>query len=156
MGRLLPLDPWPSRADPEARSTRKEIEKSSTGFSWTTAAVLGLIGVTMLINVEKSVEKCEQRHQRRANWDRYREDGGGAGGRGRDRDRDRSRTRASTATPARTRAPSPRRQRSFSRLRPKSVVVEESSDSGPKQTQRREGQDGSPARGRGRSRTPRW
>ncbi|TLD31322.1 hypothetical protein PspLS_02759 [Pyricularia sp. CBS 133598] len=155
MARLLPLDPRPSRADPEARTTRKEIEKTSTGFGWTTAAILGVIGVTMLINVENGVEKCEQRHQRRGDWDRCRngrDKGDGAGGRGRDRGRDR--TRARTETPTEARGSSLRRERSYSRRRSKSVVFEESSEPGPNQKLRREGQEGSPTRGRGRSHTP--
>ncbi|KAI6351379.1 hypothetical protein MCOR25_009967 [Pyricularia grisea] len=157
MGRLLPLDPRPSRADPEARSARKEIEKSSTGFSWTTAAILGVLGVTMLINVEKGVERCEKRHQRKGDWDRCRNgrdrgSGGDAGDRGRDRGRDR--TRASTETPTRrTWISSPRRDRSYSRRRSKSAVFDESSESGPKQKLRRDGRDGSPTRERGRSST---
>lgn len=155
MGRLLPLDPRPSRANPEARSTRKEIEKSSTGFSWATAATLGVIAVTMLINVEKGVEKCEQRHQRKGDWDRCndcRDKGAGAVVRSRDRGRDRARARARTETPTRTRGSSPRRERSYSRRRSKSVIFEESSEFGPRQKLHREGREGSPTRGRGRSR----
>ncbi|KAI0200400.1 hypothetical protein F4808DRAFT_169835 [Astrocystis sublimbata] len=58
-----PIDPrglLPSRADPEHRKHRKELEKGH-GVCLTEVAVLGLIGLTMAWDMEKQVRKKEER-----------------------------------------------------------------------------------------------
>ncbi|OTB06385.1 hypothetical protein M426DRAFT_21167 [Hypoxylon sp. CI-4A] len=63
MGRLSPPDPrsiLPSRAHPEHRSRRKELEKEHP-FSWTGPLVLGMIGVGLAWNIENQVQKHEER-----------------------------------------------------------------------------------------------
>ncbi|KAK0637253.1 hypothetical protein B0T17DRAFT_104794 [Bombardia bombarda] len=75
--KILSPDPRPSKAHPEHRATRKKVEKEhSSGFEWASAAVLALAGITMLVNVEKDVEKCESRHEREEREERERRQGG--------------------------------------------------------------------------------
>ncbi|EON96600.1 hypothetical protein UCRPA7_7908 [Phaeoacremonium minimum UCRPA7] len=59
--RFAPPDPRPSKADPHHRAKRKELEKDH--FEWVPGVILGLMGVTLMMNVEKQVEKYEQRHK---------------------------------------------------------------------------------------------
>lgn len=59
---ILPVDPRPSRADPEARRLRKELEKEH-GYEWIPPIVLGLIGITLAWDVAKDVSKCEERKE---------------------------------------------------------------------------------------------
>ncbi|KAI0843159.1 hypothetical protein F5Y06DRAFT_82063 [Hypoxylon sp. FL0890] len=63
MGKLSPVDPreyLPSRAHPEHRSRRKEIEKEHP-FGWKEPLVLGLLGIGLAWNIEKQVQKHEER-----------------------------------------------------------------------------------------------
>ncbi|KAI1143006.1 hypothetical protein F5Y05DRAFT_139072 [Hypoxylon sp. FL0543] len=63
MGKLSPVDPreyLPSRAHPEHRSRRKELEKEHP-FGWKEPLVLGLLGLTLAWNIEKQVQKHEER-----------------------------------------------------------------------------------------------
>lgn len=57
-------DPRPSRAHPEHRKLRKELEKEH-GYGWIPPVLLGLLGVTLAFDVAKDVEKHEQRHKQR-------------------------------------------------------------------------------------------
>lgn len=57
---LLPLDPRPSKAHPEERQRRKQLEKEH-GYGWVPPVVLGLIGLTLAYDVTRDVEKCEKR-----------------------------------------------------------------------------------------------
>lgn len=59
---ILPVDLRPSRADPEARRLRKELEKEH-GYEWIPPIVLGLIGITLAWDVAKDVSKCEERKE---------------------------------------------------------------------------------------------
>lgn len=61
--RLLPIDPRPSRADPEARRIRKEMEKEHS-YEWVPPIVLGLIGITLAWDVSQDVSKCEERKEK--------------------------------------------------------------------------------------------
>lgn len=61
--KLLPVDPRPSRADPEARRVRKEMEKEHS-YEWIPPIVLGLIGITLAWDVAKDVSKCEERKEK--------------------------------------------------------------------------------------------
>ncbi|KAI1381738.1 hypothetical protein F4677DRAFT_2011 [Hypoxylon crocopeplum] len=66
MGKLSPVDPrgyLPSRAHPEHRSTRKELEKQHP-FGWTEPLILGMLGVGLAWNIEKQVKKHEDRKDR--------------------------------------------------------------------------------------------
>jgi len=66
MGRRENMDPrnlLPSRADPKARSTRKELEKASN-YSFAEPLALGLAAVGLIWNLEKQVQKCEERKQK--------------------------------------------------------------------------------------------
>ncbi|GAW19943.1 hypothetical protein ANO14919_094360 [Xylariales sp. No.14919] len=58
-----PTDPrnlLPSRAHPEQRHNRKQLEKQYQ-IGLTEVGVLGLIGLTLAWNIEHQVQKCEQR-----------------------------------------------------------------------------------------------
>ncbi|KAI5866938.1 hypothetical protein GGS23DRAFT_593670 [Durotheca rogersii] len=83
MGKLAPADPrtyLPSRAHPQHRSARKELERRQPGFDWTPPLVLGLIGVGLAWDIEKQVRRAEERHAREEEQERERErerDGGG-------------------------------------------------------------------------------
>lgn len=57
---LLPLDPRPSKAHPEERARRKQLEKEH-GYGWVPPVVLGLLGLTLAYDVTRDVEKCEKR-----------------------------------------------------------------------------------------------
>ncbi|KAF9881725.1 hypothetical protein CkaCkLH20_00871 [Colletotrichum karsti] len=62
-GKLLPPDPRPWTADPESRKARKEMEKEAGGFDWGQAIALGMIGATVVFGIDKSLKKCEERHE---------------------------------------------------------------------------------------------
>ncbi|KAK3391067.1 hypothetical protein B0H63DRAFT_447140 [Podospora didyma] len=64
--KLIPPDPRPSKAHPEHRSQRKAVEKEhgAGAFEWVSAVALLLAGMTILIDVEKDVKKCEERRER--------------------------------------------------------------------------------------------
>ncbi|TEA20762.1 hypothetical protein C8034_v005843 [Colletotrichum sidae] len=92
-GKLLPPDPRPWTADPESRKTRKTMEKDSGGFDWGQAIALGMIGATVVFGIDKSLRKCEERHEeeeeeeeaedrRRRRRERERSRGAGDGGSG--------------------------------------------------------------------------
>lgn len=91
-----PPDPrnlLPSRAEPEQREKRKKLEKDhSVGL--TEVAVLGLIGLTLAWDIEKQVEKREQKKDEDENEKDRRRRGNGNGSRNRNdsrrRDRDAS------------------------------------------------------------------
>lgn len=97
MGRkpLLPTNLRPSRADPEARRVRKELEKQHN-YEWVPPILLGLLGITLAFDVAKDVEKHEERHKKReeeGEQRRKRRDGSGRNGsasryRGREEDED--------------------------------------------------------------------
>ncbi|KAI1804144.1 hypothetical protein F4811DRAFT_521709 [Daldinia bambusicola] len=66
MGKLAPVNPrnyLPSRAHPEHRSRRKQLEKEHP-FTWKEPLVLGLIGIGLAWNIEKQVQKHEERKER--------------------------------------------------------------------------------------------
>lgn len=65
MPRLNPRfpDPRPSRANPEHRKARKELE-SSHGYGWVPPVLLGLLGLSLAFDVTKDIEKHEERHRR--------------------------------------------------------------------------------------------
>ncbi|KAI0380033.1 hypothetical protein F5Y04DRAFT_104674 [Hypomontagnella monticulosa] len=66
MGKLSPPNPrnyLPSRAHPEHRSRRKELEKEHP-FGWTEPLVLGMLGIGLAWNIEKQVQKHEERKDR--------------------------------------------------------------------------------------------
>ncbi|CAN8102307.1 unnamed protein product [Discula destructiva] len=56
-------DPRPSRAHPEQRKLRKELEKEH-GYGWLPPVILGLLGLTLAYDVAKDVEKHEEKHKR--------------------------------------------------------------------------------------------
>lgn len=55
-------DPRPSKAHPEHRKLRKELEKEH-GYGWVPPVILALLGVTLAYDVTKDVEKHEQKHK---------------------------------------------------------------------------------------------
>ena len=59
----LPFDPRPSQAHPKERANRKQMEKENSGFNWLPIGVLALLGVTLAMDVEKDVKKCEKRKE---------------------------------------------------------------------------------------------
>ncbi|KAI1779770.1 hypothetical protein F4818DRAFT_437074 [Hypoxylon cercidicola] len=66
MGKLSPVNPkgyMPSNAHPEHRSARKELEKQHP-FGWTEPLVLGMLGIGLAWNIEKQVQKHEERKGR--------------------------------------------------------------------------------------------
>ncbi|KAI2618864.1 hypothetical protein GGR54DRAFT_640404 [Hypoxylon sp. NC1633] len=76
MGRLAPVDPrgyLPSRAHPEHRSARKELEKEHP-FGWTEPLLLGMLGVGLVWNIEKQVQKHEERKDREEQQGKEREE----------------------------------------------------------------------------------
>ncbi|KAL0944464.1 uncharacterized protein CTRU02_202351 [Colletotrichum truncatum] len=62
-GKLLPPDPRPWTADPESRKARKNVEKENGGFDWGQAIALGFIGATVVFGIDKSLRKCEEKHE---------------------------------------------------------------------------------------------
>ncbi|XDG06831.1 hypothetical protein ABKA04_006446 [Annulohypoxylon sp. FPYF3050] len=63
MGKLAAANPrnyMPSRAHPEHRSMRKELEKEHP-FDWTGPLVLGMLGIGLAWDIEKQVKKREER-----------------------------------------------------------------------------------------------
>ncbi|KAI1409085.1 hypothetical protein F5Y13DRAFT_170638 [Hypoxylon sp. FL1857] len=76
MGKLSPVDPrgyLPSRAHPEHRSRRKELEKEHP-FGWKEPLVLGLLGIGLAWNIEKQVQKHEERKEREEHEGKEREE----------------------------------------------------------------------------------
>ncbi len=59
----MPVDPRPSKAHPEHRATRKKIEKAESAFGWMPVFMLGLMGITIFMNLEKDVQKHEKKHE---------------------------------------------------------------------------------------------
>ena len=57
MGRIVPPDPRPSRADPHHRGHRKSKEKECGGFDWTQGVALVLIGATAAFSIDKTLAK---------------------------------------------------------------------------------------------------
>ncbi|KAK3943804.1 hypothetical protein QBC46DRAFT_351094 [Diplogelasinospora grovesii] len=53
-------DPRPSKAHPEHRSHRKELEKNHPAYGWVPVAALAMTGLLLAFNVEKDVERCEK------------------------------------------------------------------------------------------------
>ncbi|KAF3767845.1 hypothetical protein M406DRAFT_321745, partial [Cryphonectria parasitica EP155] len=78
--KFLPPDPRPSKAHPEHRRIRKELEKEH-GYGWVPPVILGLIGIGLAYDVTKDVEKAEERKQKQKQGQED-EDGGGGGGGG--------------------------------------------------------------------------
>ncbi|TGJ82544.1 hypothetical protein E0Z10_g6225 [Xylaria hypoxylon] len=63
----------PSRAHPEHRKTRKDLEKEhQIGFA--EVGVLSLIGLTLAWNIENQVRKCEERKDKEEEGQKKRED----------------------------------------------------------------------------------
>lgn len=65
MVRLTPPDPrklLPSRADPEHRGRRKELEKKH-GYGYTEPLLLAMLGVGLVWNIENQVKKHEERKE---------------------------------------------------------------------------------------------
>lgn len=58
--RFLPPDPRPSKAHPEHRKLRKELEKEH-GYEWLPPIILGLLGITLAFDVTKDVAKAEEK-----------------------------------------------------------------------------------------------
>lgn len=56
---LLPPDPRPSKAHPEERARRKQLEKEH-GYGWVPPVVLGLLGLTLAYDVTQDVQKYEK------------------------------------------------------------------------------------------------
>ncbi|KAI7784784.1 hypothetical protein LA080_009103 [Diaporthe eres] len=56
---FLPPDPRPSKAHPEERARRKQLEKEH-GYGWVPPVVLGLLGLTLAYDVTRDVEKYEK------------------------------------------------------------------------------------------------
>ncbi|KAI1446819.1 hypothetical protein F5Y02DRAFT_381586 [Annulohypoxylon stygium] len=76
MGKLAAANPRnyaPSRAHPEQRAARKELEKEHP-FDWTGPLVLGMLGIGLAWDIEKQVKKREERKDREEQEARERED----------------------------------------------------------------------------------
>ncbi|XXG94436.1 hypothetical protein Hte_000693 [Hypoxylon texense] len=76
MGKLSPVDPrgyLPSKAHPEHRSHRKELEKEHP-FGWTEPLVLGMLGIGLAWNIEKQVQKHEERKDKEEQEQKEREE----------------------------------------------------------------------------------
>jgi hypothetical protein len=90
-------DPRPAKADPHHRQLRKKIEEKNEGFGWKKSLVLALVGITLLFNVPKDVEKHEKKHKRNGSISRSRSRSRGSeksyGGRSRSRGYDKRRDR---------------------------------------------------------------
>ncbi|ROW09470.1 hypothetical protein VMCG_02444 [Cytospora schulzeri] len=74
--KLLPPDPRPSRAHPEHRATRKQLEKEH-GYGWVPPVILGLVGLTLAFDVAKDVEKAEEKHKQREQQQQQQQEGEG-------------------------------------------------------------------------------
>lgn len=59
-----PPDPRPSKAHPEHRKRRKELEEKHGGYEWVPYLGLALTGLVLAFNVEKDVAKCEKRKEK--------------------------------------------------------------------------------------------
>jgi hypothetical protein len=95
--KILPVDPRPSKAHPEHRHERKQLEKGHPAYTWMPGVILALTGLVVAFNVERDVKKCEERRereekdegrQRHQQHQRGRNDGGGSGRKGRSPDDD--------------------------------------------------------------------
>ncbi|KAI1461958.1 hypothetical protein F4805DRAFT_189315 [Annulohypoxylon moriforme] len=76
MGKLATANPrnyMPSRAHPEHRSARKELEKEHP-FDWTGPLVLGMLGIGLAWDIEKQVKKREERKDREEQENKEREE----------------------------------------------------------------------------------
>ncbi|KAI4603745.1 hypothetical protein KJ359_003565 [Pestalotiopsis sp. 9143b] len=76
MGRFAPPDPrkvLPSRADPEHRSRRKELEKEH-GYGYTEPLILAALGIGLIWNIEQQVEKREKRKDEEEQKEKEREE----------------------------------------------------------------------------------
>ncbi|KAI6093574.1 hypothetical protein F4821DRAFT_252579 [Hypoxylon rubiginosum] len=76
MGKLSPVNPrgyLPSNAHPEHRSARKELEKQHP-FGWTEPLILGMLGVGLAWNIEKQVQKHEERKDKEEQEQKEREE----------------------------------------------------------------------------------
>ncbi|KAI1193848.1 hypothetical protein F5X97DRAFT_22070 [Nemania serpens] len=73
LSRVDPRKHLPSRAEPEQRQRRKELEKEHS-ISLAEVAKLGLIGLTLAWNIEKQVEKHEEKKGREEAEQRRREE----------------------------------------------------------------------------------
>ncbi|OTA91663.1 hypothetical protein M434DRAFT_32534 [Hypoxylon sp. CO27-5] len=76
MGKLSPVNPrsyLPSNAHPEHRSRRKQLEKEHP-FGWKEPLVLGLLGIGLAWNIEKQVQKHEERKEREEQEEKEREE----------------------------------------------------------------------------------
>ncbi|KAI0177891.1 hypothetical protein BJ166DRAFT_35026 [Pestalotiopsis sp. NC0098] len=91
MGRFAPPDPrkvLPSRADPEHRSRRKELEKEH-GYGYTEPLILAALGIGLIWNIEQQVEKHEKRKDEDSSrYNDYDHSRDGSSRRGRDEYRD--------------------------------------------------------------------
>lgn len=63
----------PSKAHPEHRSYRKELEKQHP-FGWTEPLVLGMLGIGLAWNIEKQVHKHEERKDKEEQEQKEREE----------------------------------------------------------------------------------
>ena len=64
--KILPPDPRPSKAHPQHREARKQIEKKySDGFEWIPWLALALTGAAVAFDIEKDVRKCEEKKERK-------------------------------------------------------------------------------------------
>lgn len=72
---FLPPDPRPSKAHPEMRARRKQLEKEH-GYGWVPPVVLGLLGLTLAYDVTRDVEKYEKKKEEGEN---SQQNGGGDG-----------------------------------------------------------------------------
>ncbi|KAI1425411.1 hypothetical protein F5Y12DRAFT_374502 [Xylaria sp. FL1777] len=95
-----PRNLLPSRAHPEHRQTRKQLEKEHP-FSFAQVATLGLIGLTLAWDIEKQVKKREERNDKEEAERTKRDD--------RDRDRDSCRGRGRREKEYHDRSPDSRR-----------------------------------------------
>ncbi|KAI1852437.1 hypothetical protein JX266_002615 [Neoarthrinium moseri] len=76
MVKFTPPDPrkvLPSRADPEHRSKRKELEKKH-GYGYTEPLVLAMLGVGLVWNIENQVSKHEKRKEEEEEREKQREE----------------------------------------------------------------------------------
>jgi hypothetical protein len=71
---LLP-DMRPSKANPEHRAARKQLENENPGFDWTPCLLLALLGFSFLVDVEKDVKRYEEKHKQREREEYEREGG---------------------------------------------------------------------------------
>jgi hypothetical protein len=85
-------DPRPGKSDPEQRQLRKQQEQEAN-FNWKPLIIVGLIGTTLWKGFNKSLDKCEKRHEEEEREEeerrrRRRDRSYGSSSRGRDRSYD--------------------------------------------------------------------